>query len=368
MEQYDLIIAGAGPAGSMLARTVGRRERVLLVEQRNLHAPLGSGREKSCGGMLNLSAQKVLASYGMGVPERVLQSPQVFTVRAIDYDSGLERYYQKQYVNIDREAFDRWMLTEALVQEHVELRDRTAVVGFRQRSGGVEVQLRGTDGRIEKVYTRYLAGTDGGSSLIRRRLEKDAGPSEPSYPIRRYVSLQQWFAAEEELPYYAALFDQKVTDYYSWIIPKKGQTILGTAIPEGEDVRGRFERLKREAKASGLIKGREIKERGAVLLRPYGPGSVHLGRGRVFLAGEAAGLISSSSEEGISYALSSGRMLGEALLAGKNPQEAEDRYRRQTMKLRWGLSLKSMKALVMYQPCLRSMVFKSGLLSMDMKQ
>ena len=117
-----------------------------------------------------------------------------------------------------------------------------------------------------------------------------------------------------------------------------------------------------------MIKGREVKERGAVLLRPYGPGSVHLGRGRVFLAGEAAGLISSSSEEGISYALSSGRMLGEAILAGKSPQEAEERYRRQTVKLRWGLSLKSMKALVMYQPCLRSMVFKSGLLSMDMKQ
>ena len=53
------------------------------------------------------------------------------------------------------------MLTEALVQEHVELRDQTAVVGFRQRSGGVEVQLRGTDGRIEKVYTQYISAGDG---------------------------------------------------------------------------------------------------------------------------------------------------------------------------------------------------------------
>ncbi|MBQ7915906.1 MAG: FAD-binding protein [Firmicutes bacterium] len=368
MEQYDLVIAGAGPAGSILAKTVGKKFRVLMVEMRNVHAPLGTTREKSCGGMLNTSAQKVLASFGMPLPKEVLQSPQVFTVRAIDYDNHDERYYQKQYVNIDRETFDRWLLAEALMEDGVEIVDNTKVIGFTPHPDYVDVQLRKENGETESVRTRYFVGADGGGSLVRRHLEeKFSGPDEPKYPIQRYVSLQQWFEVEEDLPYYVALFDQKVTDYYSWMIPKNGQVILGAAIPEGKDVRKRFEHLKKRANQSGFNLGEPVKERGAILLRPYGPMSVNLGKGRVFLAGEAAGLISSSSEEGISYAMSSGRELGEALLEGKTPADVEAKYRKGVRHKKWGLAVKSLKAIVMYNPVLRGLVFKTGLLSMDVK-
>lgn len=368
MERYDLVIVGAGPAGSMLARTVGSRRRVLLVEQRNCHMPLGCSREKSCGGMLNTDAQRVLASFGMPLPKEILQSPQVFTVRAIDYDTNQERYYQKQYVNIDRETFDRWLLAEALMQPKVTLADCASVIGYVPYQDEVEVTLRFPDGDVENVKTRYLVGADGGASLVRQRLEqKYSGPDEPSFPIRRYVSLQQWFEIDEELPYYAALFDQRVTDYYSWMIPKGRQVILGSAIPEGKNVRGRFQYLKRRVNASGFQLGEPVKERGAVLLRPYGPGSVHLGKGRVFLAGEAAGLISSSSEEGISYALASGRALGDALLHSGDPEEIARQYAKGVRSMKWGLAVKSAKAIVMYTPALRGIVFRSGLLSMPVK-
>lgn len=368
MEQYDLLIAGGGPAGSVLAKTAGKRMKVLIAEARDCHLPIGSAREKSCGGMLNLSAQKALAALSLPLPGEVLQSPQVFAVRAIDFDTNQERYYQKQYVNINREAFERWLLAEALMSRGVELEDRTQVTEFTPYDEWVEVTLRSADGGSRKVRTKFLAGADGGASLVRRRLEERySGPDEPRYPIRRYASLQQWFEIGEELPYYAAFFDQRVTDYYSWMIPKGTRVILGTAISEGKNVRGRFQYLKRRVNASGFDLREPVREQGAVLLRPYGPGSVHLGKGRVFLAGEAAGLISSSSEEGISYALNSGAALGEALLSSHKSAEIEEAYRRKVKKLSWGLGVKSAKALIMYQPALRGAVFKSGALSMNVR-
>lgn len=33
------------------------------------------------------------------------------------------------------------------------------------------------------------------------------------------------------MPYYTGIFDSEVTDYYSWIIQKNDEMILGTAVP-----------------------------------------------------------------------------------------------------------------------------------------
>ena len=44
MKSYDLIIVGAGPAGSTLARLVGTERSVLLLD--------GQFRNKPCGGLL----------------------------------------------------------------------------------------------------------------------------------------------------------------------------------------------------------------------------------------------------------------------------------------------------------------------------
>lgn len=368
MDMYEVIVVGAGPAGCMLAQTAGKRCSVLLVESRDLHVPIEDGKEKSCGGLLNPTAQEVLAKLGLALPKEVLETPQVFAIRAIDYDTNQERYYPKHYINIRRGAFDRWMLSEALLSPRVDLCDRTTVVSYTPYETHVEVTLREKNGTVRQVKTRYLIGADGAASLVRRHLEqKYCGPDEPRFPIRRYVSLQQWFTVEEEMPYYVALFDQRITDYYSWMIPKAGHIILGAAIPEGKNVRGRFQYLKHRVRASGFSLGEPVQEQGAILLRPYGPGSVYLGKGRVFLVGEAAGFISASSEEGISYALSSGTALGEALLYRKTPEETENLYRKRVFKLRWGLAAKAMKSVIMYSPKLRGAVFRSGLLSMDVK-
>ena len=87
MKSYDLIIVGAGPAGSTLARLAGTERSVLLLD--------GQFRNKPCGGLLAPDAQKALARFGLTLPKDVLVDPQIFSVKTIDVPTGLIRWYPR---------------------------------------------------------------------------------------------------------------------------------------------------------------------------------------------------------------------------------------------------------------------------------
>ncbi len=82
---FDIAIIGAGPAGATLARLIGEKYKVLLVDKRQLlDTPEGFSSGKCCGGLLAPDAQRMLSKLGLGLPKRVLEEPQLFVVRAID--------------------------------------------------------------------------------------------------------------------------------------------------------------------------------------------------------------------------------------------------------------------------------------------
>ena len=81
--------------------------------------PLYSGLQKCCGGLIAPDAQKMLASFGLGLPKSVILSPQMFSVRTIDNDNLIERYYQRHYINIDREEFEQ--MARSLIPPTVDI-------------------------------------------------------------------------------------------------------------------------------------------------------------------------------------------------------------------------------------------------------
>jgi flavin-dependent dehydrogenase len=104
---YDIAIIGAGPAGATLARLIGETYKVLLVDKRPLFEPnIEKSLGKCCGGLLAPDAQKMLGFLGLGLPQQVLVDPQLFVVRTIDLHDKIEKYYQRHYINIDREKFE----------------------------------------------------------------------------------------------------------------------------------------------------------------------------------------------------------------------------------------------------------------------
>jgi len=81
------------------------------------------------------------------------------------------------------------------------------------------------------------------------------------------------------------------------------------------------------------------------------------------LIGEAAGFISPSSAEGISYAFRSSLALARALENGF--EGYEELYRENIKSLARNVMLKNLKSPAMYNPFIRKYIMKMGLLSID---
>lgn len=352
---YDIAIIGAGPAGSTLARLLGSRYRVLLIEKKGRDtAPGGASAPKCCGGLLAPDAQKMLARMELGLPRDVLVGPQLFAVRTIDIPNRLERYYQRSYLNIDRGRFDQWLLS--LVPPGVEVRQNCLLTSLEQDDAGVTLSLVRNGERVRE-RAAIVVGADGAFSPVRSHLFSD----HPS--LRAYVAIQEWFPANGVLPYFTAVFDPEITDFYSWIIPKNDMIVLGSALTPGPDAKAGFARLKSRLQDRGFAFGIPARREGTLLLRPLASSSILHGRGRAALIGEAGGWISPSSAEGISYAFRSALALARALDQGT--EGFLRRYAEYTRPLRMNILLKNLKSPFMYRSLLRSAIMRSGLKSIS---
>lgn len=351
---YDIAIVGGGPAGATLARLTGGRYRILLLEKRTFQEPLYGRLQKCCGGLIAPDAQKMLASFGLGLPRSVILSPQMFAVRTIDMDNSLEKYYQRHYINTDREKFDQWL--ESLIPPSVDI-----INGSTYRSHTVQedcVRIRFTrEGKEYEEKAGLLVGADGAFSGV--HLASFPGRAYP----RRYAAIQEWFIDSQDVNYYGAVFCREITDFYAWLIPKEGNLIVGAALPPGSDAPARFALLKRKLKDYGFALNKSIRKNGTYLLRPKA-NQICIGGGRVALIGEAAGFISPSSAEGFSYAFKSAMALAEAL--AESNESWHDIYRKNTAALRANIMLKNLKSPFMYNRVLRRLIMKSGFKSIKM--
>jgi len=351
---YDIAIIGAGPAGATLARMVGKSYNVLLIDKRQLTSPASlDSSVKCCGGLLAPDAQQMLATLGLGLPQHVLTGPQVFVVRAVDLQHRLERYYQRHYINIHRDQFDRWLVS--LVPPSVDIRPGCLFRYYDRGNNAFKINLS-QSGRMYTEHAKILIGADGASSTVR----KLAFPGRPCPKV--YVAIQEWVTADEALPYYSAMFDREITDYYCWAIPKEKSLVIGAALLPGPKAPGRFELLKKKVAEFGFQFGQTIKKRTALLRRPMKTSQVCIGGSRIALLGEAAGWISPSSAEGISYAFKSATILAGVLKEG--PDNFLKRYDKKAKHLRRNILLKTFKARLIYNRWFRRAAMVSGINSL----
>jgi len=355
-EIYDVVIIGAGPGGATLARLLNKKYQVMLVDKRNLNSINHHKRKICCGGLLAPAAQKVLAKQGLALPKDILVGTQMLGVKAIDQDYSIEKYYQRHYMNMDREKFDRWLISllpskivtefDAIYRNHKEVNDC------------IEVTLIKNQKRY-RVKTRILVGADGAMSRIREELFK--GQDFPE----KYVSIQRWYKSDKKIPYYVSLFDQHITDFYSWIIQKDGQIVIGSAMKKENHLVKKFDKLIERLKDEGYDLSEEQRREGSLIMRTRRLKQVHLFQGQVALIGEAAGLISPSSAEGMSYALESGAFLAEAL--NNKDENFGYIYSKKVNKLKRNIFIKNIKVRLMYTKWSRWLIMKSGIFSMQVK-
>ena len=348
---YDIAVVGAGPAGAVFVKelaTACPNLDILLIDGQSPESA------KPCGGLLAPDAQKLLARFDLVLPKSVLEDPQIFAVETIDIHQKLVRYYQRHYLNMDRYAFDRWLLS--LVPDHVTMvkgRGKTVV-----KEGDLYRVTVKNDDEESVFVARAVVGADGGGSVVRRAFFK---------PMRvQYVAIQQWFENKgQRLPYYSCIFDQKTSDSCSWTIHKGNYVIFGGAFAQ-KGCRQAFDEQKGRLESFlGNGFGEEVKTEACLVSSPRGMKDFCTGADGVFLLGEAAGFISASSFEGLSSAMYSGKMLADAFAVGGTHSAVQKAYRKATRSLRLKLRTKSVKRAFLCNPVTRRLIMQSGIQSIQ---
>ena len=346
---YDVVIVGAGPAGANLCRMLdSHKYKTLLIDG-------SEGREKVCGGLLSPDAQDILAKYDISLPKSILVSPQLFSVKTIDLSDGLTRHYRRSYMNIDRQKFDEFIIDMARGNADIV---NARCENIKRAEDGFTLDV--CSSTRERIYCKYIVGADGASSIVRRTLFGDR-------KIHKYTAIQQWFDAGNEKPYYSCIFDNETSSGCSWIFFKDGKIVFGGAFDK-QNCRWAFEEQKRKLVSLGFVSEKTfeepVKTEACLVARPKIGKGIFMGADGAFLIGEAAGLISPSSFEGISFALSSAEILAGIMNDCDDRSKMIKKYKARATRLKIKIYLRVLKRPFMYNKILRRAVMKSGVQSM----
>ncbi len=347
---FDICIVGAGPSGSTLARLLGENtcQKVAIIERRQFNQ-LTSFYTKTCGGLLSEDAQSEMGALNLSLPLNILDDKQFFQVETLDFDNNLKKRYNKHYLNMDREAFDRYLWS--LIPQQVTRLSGTTVSSAQPYNGVWHIAMKG---HSDVLKAKELVVASGAHPFTQSLTEK----SPP------YLAVQKWYKTDCLSNRYTAIFDKSVTDYYSYTIPKSGGLIVGSLMPTGTPIHRQFDMLVSALHQHvGVDLGTPFKTEGCFLYRPRtrgdfnwifnkGDGSGTPSRG--YCIGEAAGAISPTSSEGFSFAFQTANALYYSLTEGADYAEFG---RKTALKL----SIKRLKAPFMFQKNMRRLALSTAI-------
>jgi len=311
----DVIVLGGGPAGSSCARTLVRGgARVAVVDRATFP------RVKLCAGWLSAPIWDALAL-----------SPR-------DYPGGL---WEWNRCHVHYRGSDHAIACRGWFIRRYELDD------FLLRTSGAELHLgvnvraieRDGDGwwQVAGLRARHLVGAAGTHCPVARMLAppRPAGPvgvQEHEFEVGAAAVAASRIGGDGE----PELLLHDDLRGYSWNVPKGGWLNLGCGTVDPTEVRAAWQRARGHFEGSGHVPGEAAAGMAAMKGHSYylfdpahlaGAARVDAdGRGGAYLAGDSLGLAQPFTAEGILPAVLSGRLVGEAILAG-DPASYPDRLR-----------------------------------------
>ena len=313
----EVIVVGAGPAGSLAAFELASKGIQVLVLEKSEFP-----RYKTCGGGLT---HKILPEIPFDITQ-VIET----TIHTIRFSHYFTEVYSRtspdplMYCTM-RSDLDAFLLNKA-IQAGARIQTNQHVVGIKETSGEIVVSTKGSEFR-----SKLLIGAEGASSIVAR-----------SYGLREdIIPGLAWEAEIKTDPEFLAQFSKTVfLDWgtfpggYGWAFPKKDHFSIGVGgpaslsklmMPYYQKFLDHFLNSLRidtapDTKIISALPGHQtLSLKSWPIPVRTAKGSFH--RGSVLVAGDAAGLTDPLTGEGIYYAVRSGKLAAESCfdyLNGKN--------------------------------------------------
>jgi len=309
MQQFDVIICGAGPAGSTCALGLfDAGLNVALLDKQSFP------REKICGDAYGGYAYKILNTISPKFGQHILNITEGVIAKRAKFVSVkghvLELKLKGFFANLPRVVFDNALLQ--MVKEETETTIFENIIAQKIEVFEDYIVLTTNDGRVFK--TKAVVGCDGAHSIVQsalthtRELLTETCPSLRGY----YKNVR---GVEQDCLEIHLL--SRIPKGYFWIFPSTNG-LANVGIGADKDVVAKH-KINMRSELQAIIKEEpQFKERfvdaelvgeikGWTIPIGYFNSSLPISGNRILLCGDAAALVDPATGEGIGPAMSSGR-------------------------------------------------------------
>ena len=314
MKNFDLIVIGAGPAGSSCAALCAESGLdVLILEAARFP------RDKVCGDCLNPAVWPILDRLGVSSRVRSLSSSSPRLIRfSIAGLHSVEFPLQGspgEFV-VKRRDLDA-LLVQRAVEQGAHFQDSTPITSLRKISDHWEVTT--SQGMI--MEARWIVAADGRNSTVGRHLRMLAPPLKDSrIGLQTHIPHPYGYDGAIEMHLYRNGYGG---------LADLGEGLANLCLVANE---GSMRELRKEAEAHYQVDS-------ALAWRSITPisrrSARHLAKDGVFLCGDAAFVVEPFTGEGIAFALRTGSLLARILTSQREslPGVQEARYKQEHLNL-----------------------------------
>lgn len=319
MQEYDLMVIGAGPAGATAAAEAASSGlKVLLIEKESLP------RHKTCGGGMPMVVQNCIKDLA---PFAFIESDVKYMRLTKDFkDPHLKNINPPGYEKdisiwmVQRAVFDN-ALAERAVKLGAVLKDNMQVKDIFKEEDYIVVKCDSFSAKA-----KHLIGADGANGIVGRKfsLRKDA-------PKAIAIEIEFPYSWREDKPNlqkdYLHLDVGCINGGYAWIFPKEDHLNIGAGLfnlstlskTERKEIPTKLKKAIYDYLEMFDIEYDESTFNYFAHPLPIWNGKEDLNTkdGRVLLAGDAAGLISPMFGDGIYHAITSGKLAVKTIVENK---------------------------------------------------
>lgn len=303
--RIDVIVVGAGPAGSTVARELGARGISVALLDKAVFP-----RDKPCGGAVSTRCRQGIGIDLSPVIERTIDEAHITLNQR--QSSELRRPSSEPFGYLTQRSRLDALLAEKATETGVVFRQRTRISSVKRGAGTITVRASG-----QVFHGRVLVAADGANGVTARM----AGIELPDH--NHSIALEGNIRPEGGIP---EKWDRTIgIDFgaieggYGWIFPKGDHLNVGLGGYRhvGPKLRTGLRSLVRfwghDPEALRGVRGHHL---------PWRRETSPLMDGNVLLVGDAAGLLDPLTGEGILAAVRSAQLAAAAIadyLAGENP-------------------------------------------------